>query len=67
MFIDGIMNQINYKTVSVEYLLPFLDKQKDTAMIFQQDGAPCHTAKTIKTFFTENDIEILDWVHKSQI
>ena len=29
--------------------------------IFQQDLAPCHTAKKVKKFFEENHIKILDW------
>lgn len=29
--------------------------------IFQQDGAPCHTAKSVKQWLTENRIEVLDW------
>ena len=26
-----------------------------------QDGAPCHTAKSIKTFLANESIELLDW------
>ena len=29
--------------------------------IFQQDLAPCHTAKKVKKFFEENHIKVLDW------
>ena len=29
--------------------------------IFQQDLAPCHTAKIVKTTFEENHIKVLDW------
>ncbi len=47
-----------------EHLLPFLNN-KDELLIFQHDGAPCHTAKTIKKFFTEKGIEILDWASQS--
>ena len=30
-------------------------------IVFMQDGAPCHTAKSIKTFLANESIELLDW------
>ena len=33
--------------------------------VFMQDGAPCHTARSIKEWFAGNDIEVLDWVGQS--
>ncbi|GFW67726.1 uncharacterized protein TNCV_3445981 [Trichonephila clavipes] len=29
--------------------------------IFMQDGAPCHTARSIKAFLAEQNIPLLDW------
>ena len=29
--------------------------------IFQQDHAPCHTSRKMRTFFKESGLEILDW------
>ena len=29
--------------------------------IFQQDGAPAHTAKSVKAFLAQEGIEVLDW------
>jgi len=29
--------------------------------IFQQDGAPCHTAKVCKDWFRENRVKLLEW------
>ena len=29
--------------------------------IFQQDGAPAHTAKTVRKWFLDNKIDVLDW------
>ena len=29
--------------------------------IFQQDLAPCHTAKKVKKIFADNDIKVLEW------
>ena len=30
-------------------------------LIFQQDNAPCHVAKSVKVFMKENRIQLLDW------
>ena len=30
-------------------------------LIFQQDLAPAHTAKSIKTWFNDRGITVLDW------
>ena len=29
--------------------------------IFQQDGAPAHTAKIVQKWFKDNKIDVLDW------
>ena len=29
--------------------------------VFQQDGAPCHTARVLKEWFASENIQILDW------
>lgn len=31
------------------------------SFIFQQDGAPCHTAKKCVGWFRENKVELMDW------
>ena len=33
--------------------------------ILMQNGAPCHTARSIKEWFSENDVNVLDWVGQS--
>ncbi|GFU10002.1 uncharacterized protein TNCV_1797061 [Trichonephila clavipes] len=33
--------------------------------IFMQDGAPCHTARSIKAFLAEQNIPLLDWAGNS--
>ena len=32
---------------------------------YQQDGAPAHTAKKVKEYFTENGIEVIPWPARS--
>ena len=56
-------NKRMYQTVYLEVLsnrlLPFVSI-RDTG-IFMQDGAPCHTAKTVKTWINGQNLELLDW------
>ena len=33
--------------------------------VFMQDGAPCHTARSIKDWFAINNVNVLDWVGQS--
>ena len=33
----------------------------DEPYIFQQDGAPCHTAHLCQKWFTSNSVQVLDW------
>ena len=49
------------------YLMPSVDIfRKDMGTIFQQDNAPCHTAKICKQWFEENNIKIMSWPAISQ-
>lgn len=34
-------------------------------LIFQQDSAPCHTAKTVQKWFQENDVTVMKWPSQS--
>ena len=43
-------------------MLPSTDKlYRDADLIFQQDLAPAHTAKSTKTWFHDRGITVLDW------
>ena len=55
-------NSDKYKATLQSHLLPVLERDfADGDCIFQQDLAPCHTSKKMRTFFEEKDITILDW------
>lgn len=66
-FIDGIVNAQRYKTILEESFLPSIEicKAAEDEFIFQQDGAPCHTAKSIKTWLEEHNIPVLKWTSSS--
>ena len=33
--------------------------------VFMQDNAPCHTAKSVKTFLSEEDVTVMEWPAQS--
>lgn len=70
MFVcEGRMNSVKYIEVLETALLPSLtslfgDTNLD-GVIFQQDNAPCHKSATTMRWFTENNIDLLDWPAQS--
>lgn len=62
-YVTGTMNQIQYKSVMESVLIPYIHSLEsgDVAYQFMQDGAPCHTAKSIKNLFSESNLQVLPW------
>jgi hypothetical protein len=62
---DGNVNARKYIDTVLEKKLMAsakdIFKVDNPDFIFQQDGAPCHTAKICKDWFEERDIKVLDW------
>ena len=54
-------------TITSKVYLDVLKEKLDPSMTmlgsdtFQQDGAPVHTAKIVKTWLSEKNIKLLDW------
>ncbi|GFY08203.1 transposable element Tcb2 transposase [Trichonephila clavipes] len=65
--VKGIMRQDQYKDVLQNRLFPQLDERfpNGEPYIFMQDGAPCHTARSIQAFLAEQNIPLLDWPDNS--
>jgi transposase len=66
VFVEGIMDKMQYKRILAENL----DASRDQLglsnnFIFQQDNDPKHKSKYVQDFFAENDIEVLDWPSQS--
>lgn len=62
--IDGILNAKKYiETVLEPKLIPSIRDlfPNKAPFIFQQDSAPCHTAKVCKAWFQNKGIDILPW------
>ena len=61
--VEGTMRQGQYIETLRSRLIPQLKDwfPDGNNFIFQQDSAPCHTAKSVKKFLSDNNIPLLDW------
>ena len=61
------VNAAVYKGILEKRLMPSArDMYPDGNYIFQDDGAPCHRAKTVKAYLSENNIHTInDWPGQS--
>ncbi len=51
-----------YQDILEHFMPPSADQLfKDTYLIFQQDLAPAHTAKSLKSWLNDHDVGVLDW------
>ena len=48
-----------------QHVLPTLRSAANQPAIFMQDNAPCHISKSIKTFFTEKNLTVMNWPAQS--
>ena len=64
---SGRMNQYIYVDVLEECLKPSVELLQNQVQDwkYQQDGATSHTAKTVKAYFAENDIDVMPWPARS--
>jgi len=66
VIIEGTVNAKKYIELLEENLLPFLDELEESeTYIFQDDNAPCHTARLVKSWKEENSINFLPWPFQS--
>ena len=62
-YCEGRMNEATYKVILEENLLPsaltmFPNSEE---CFFQQDNAPCHTARSVKVWMKDHQIRTLSW------
>ncbi len=51
-----------YQDILEQFMLPSADQLfKDADLIFQQDLAPAHTAKSTKSWLNDHGVGVLDW------
>lgn len=53
------MNAELYKNVLETRMFPFYQSHEHAH--FLQDGAPCHTARTVKQWLENNNIQMIEW------
>ena len=60
--VEGTMNGAKYISMLNSRLLPQIRNWfEQESCIFQQDSAPCHTAKAVYAWFKTNKIKVLKW------
>ena len=60
--VEGTMNGAKYISMLNSRLLPQIRNWfEQEPCIFQQDSAPCHTAKAVYAWFETNKIKVLKW------
>lgn len=64
---EGRMNQVTYRATLENSLLPSAGKlfPASNDWIFQQDNAPCHTARSVKAWMENQNIRTMPWPAQS--
>ena len=64
--LEGRITATVYVDVLENYLLPFIDSLNNQEnYIFQEDNAPIHTARVVRSWKQENDVDSLPWPAQS--
>lgn len=63
--IEGIMDQVIYKDIIKDVMLPHAKKVMPRGWQFQQDNDPKHTARSVSEFFSSKKIRVLKWPSQS--
>lgn len=65
ILVDGNINAAKYIQILDEHLLPYLQELGIENYIFQDDNAPCHTAKSTVKWKESKLIDSLEWPSQS--
>ena len=63
--LHGRINAAVYKELLKQHVLPILRTSVNQPAVFMQDNAPCHTAKSVKTFLSDENVTVMDWPAQS--
>ena len=63
--IEGTLDSVGYCTFLENNIIPFAEDKYPDEWIFQQDNASIHTSNHTKQFFSDMDIEVIDWPARS--
>ena len=68
LLVQDFLTQINatvYKEILRKPVVPNLRTAINQPPVFMQDNAPCYTAKSFKTFLSEEDVTVMEWPAQS--
>ena len=54
-----------YENIVQDHIVPIIQNSGFDRAIFMQDNAPCHKAKVVMSYLSEQDFEIMDWPQQS--
>ena len=54
-----------YKNIVQDHVVPIIQNSGFDRATFMQDNAPCHKAKVVMSYLSEQDFEIMDWPPQS--
>ena len=54
-----------YKNIVQDHVVPLIQNSGFDRATFMQDNAPCHKAKVVMSYLSEQDFEIMDWPPQS--
>ena len=59
------INTSVYKEILKKHVVPNLRTPINQPAVFMQDNAPCHTAKSVQTFLSMEDVTVMEWPAQS--
>ena len=64
-FLAAKINATVYEEILKKHVAPNFRTAINQPAVFMQDNAPCHTAKSVKTFLSEKDVTVMEWPAQS--
>ena len=61
----GKINATVYKEILKKHVVPNLRAAVNQPAVFMQDIVACHIAKSVKTFLSEENVSVMEWLVQS--
>ena len=65
VWLHSKINTAVYKEILKKHVVPNLRTEINQTAVFKQDDTPCHTAKSVKTFLSDEDVPDMEWSAQS--